>query len=1188
MRTFFEPIKDLAGYKGIVERLDTQGKTAMISGCIDSEKAHLVNALGQKTKCRVIITYDETKAREIFDDCRFYNKNTVYYPAKDFIFYSADVHGNVIVKERLEVIKQIINNRKKPDDADDIDDANSSDGTLTVVTTIDGCAEMLMPIETIHKNILTFEEGGIIDVEMLKKTLVRLGYERMSQVNGNGQFAIRGGIIDIFPLTEAAPIRIELWDEEIDSIRAFDVESQRSVERLETVEIYPACEVIFTENEIQDGIISIKTELKNQMAVLKKAGNFEAAKRLEREINEFDESFGCERYLHSFAKTTVSFLDYFDRENTLFVVDEPNRLKDKMDLVELEFSESIINRLTSGYILPSQSDMLYSTREIYAKLNARKLLVLTTLEYKPELIDIDDSFRIDCKSVSLYNNRFEFLVEDLKKYKKSKYKVIVVSNSRTRAQRLAADLREYELSSYFSEDFDKLIVDGEIMVTYGNIHKGFEYPLLKFVVIAESDIFGRDKKVKKKKKKYEGKAISAFNDLAVGDYVVHENHGLGVYRGIEKVTVENIEKDYIKIEYAQNGNLYILATQLDMLQKFAGADARKPKLNKLGSAEWNKTKAKVHGAVEIIAKDLVELYAKRQQQIGHQFGKDTVWQKEFEETFPYEETDDQITAIEDSKRDMESKKIMDRLICGDVGYGKTEVAIRAAFKAVQEGKQVAYLVPTTILAQQHFNTFEQRMKDFPIKVALLSRFKTAKEIKETLEDLKKGFVDIVIGTHRLLSKDIVYKDLGLLIIDEEQRFGVTHKEKIKKMKENVDVLTLSATPIPRTLHMSLVGIRDMSVLEEPPVDRLPIQTFVTEHNDEMIREAINREISRGGQVYYVYNRVKSIDEAASHIKALVPTASVEFAHGQMDEHTLEKIMYEFINGEIDVLVSTTIIETGLDISNVNTIIIEDSDKFGLSQLYQLRGRVGRSNRTAYAFLLYKRDKMLKEVAEKRLHAIKEFTDLGSGFKIAMKDLEIRGAGNVLGQKQHGHMEAVGYDLYCKMLNEAVNELKGIVNDNLFQTTVDINIDAFIPATYIRSEFQKLEIYKRIAGIETDEELMDIQDELVDRFGDLPKSAMNLLNIALIKSIGHSFGVVEIKGGLAAANWTTVIKMFPQAEVNAANIPELIKEYDRELRFTVDKEPFFSYTVNKKKCKDAQEYMNALKVLLNKMSQALKD
>lgn len=1175
MRTFFEPIEELAGYENIEKCLADQGKAVMVNGCIDSEKAHLLNALSQKVKCRVVITYDEAKAREIYDDCRFYNKNTVYYPAKDFIFYSADVHGNLIVKERLEVIKKIIDNRYNGGE------------TLTVVMTIDGCADMLLPIETIMKNIITFEEGGIVDVEELRKKLVSIGYERVGQVDAHGQFAIRGGIIDIFPMTEVTPVRIELWDEEIDSIKSFDVESQRSVERLERIEIYPACEEIFSKSEKEDGIISMKAELKKQLAVLKKEDNFEAAKRLERNIDEFDETIDIGRFIHSFAKTTVSFLDYFDRDDTLFIVDEPNRLKEKMDLVEFEFGESMQSRLSNGYILPSQSNVIYSAREIYAKVNSRKLLVLSTLDYKPELLEISETFRIDCRGISSYNNRFEFLADDLKKFKKGGYKAVVVSNSRTRAQRLADDLREYELNSYFSENFERPVANGEIMVTYGNIHQGFEYPLLKFVVIAESDIFGREKKEKKKKKKYEGRTIATFNDLSVGDYVVHENHGLGIYRGIEKVTVDKIEKDYIKIEYAKNGNLYILATQLDMLQKYADADARKPKLNKLGSQEWSKTKERVHGAVAAVARDLVELYAKRQEQLGYRFGKDTVWQTEFEESFPYDETDDQIKAIEDTKRDMESRKIMDRLICGDVGFGKTEIAIRAAFKAVQEGKQVAYLVPTTILAQQHFNTFEQRMKNYPVKVALLSRFKTAKEVRETLADLKKGFVDIVIGTHRLLSKDIIYKDLGLLIVDEEQRFGVSHKERIKKLKENVDVLTLSATPIPRTLHMSLVGIRDMSVLEEPPIDRLPIQTFVTEHNDEMIREAINREISRGGQVYYVYNRVKSIDEAAAHIKALVPDANVEFAHGQMDEHTLERIMYEFINGEIDVLVSTTIIETGLDISNVNTMIIEDADKFGLSQLYQLRGRVGRSNRTAYAFLLYKRDKMLKEIAEKRLHAIREFTDLGSGFKIAMKDLEIRGAGNVLGEKQHGHMEAVGYDLYCKMLNEAVNELKGIKNDNLFETTVDINVDAFIPSRYIKSEFQKLDVYKRIAGIETQEEFMDMQDELMDRFGDLPKSAVNLLNIALIKSIAHSFGVTEIKGGLAGQNWTTAIKMYPKAEIQTENIVQMVKEYDRELKFTLDKEPFFTYTVSKKKCKDAESYIEALKELLNKMTEQLK-
>ena len=635
----------------------------------------------------------------------------------------------------------------------------------------------------------------------------------------------------------------------------------------------------------------------------------------------------------------------------------------------------------------------------------------------------------------------------------------MLSGSRTRAKRLAEDLRDHELAAVYSEDAFREVQNGEVLTYYGHVNKGFEYPLLKFVVISESDIFGKERK-KKKKKQYQGQKINDFNELKVGDYVVHESHGLGIYRGIEKVEMERVVKDYLKIEYRDGGNLYILATGLDVIQKYATADAAKtPKLNKLGSKEWEKTKAKVRSAVDVVAKELVELYALRQQSQGHSFGKDTVWQREFEEMFPFEETQDQLQAIEDTKADMESTKIMDRLVCGDVGYGKTEIAIRAAFKAVQEGKQVVYLVPTTILAQQHYNTFVQRMKDFPIRTDLLSRFRTAGEIKQSLSDLKKGFVDILIGTHRVLSKDVEFKDLGLLIIDEEQRFGVAHKEKIKQLKENVDVLTLTATPIPRTLHMSLIGIRDMSVLEEAPNDRLPIQTYVMEYNEEMVREAIVRELARGGQVYYVYNRVNNIADVAAGVAKLVPEANVAFAHGQMKEHELEKIMFDFVAGEIDVLVSTTIIETGLDISNANTMIIHDSDSLGLSQLYQLRGRVGRSNRTAYAFLMYKRDKMLKEVAEKRLAAIKEFTDLGSGFKIAMRDLEIRGAGNLLGMKQHGHMEAVGYDLYCKMLNEAVKNLKGIPTSPAdFATTVDLDVDAFIPASYIVNEVQKLDIY----------------------------------------------------------------------------------------------------------------------------------
>ena len=642
----------------------------------------------------------------------------------------------------------------------------------------------------------------------------------------------------------------------------------------------------------------------------------------------------------------------------------------------------------------------------------------------------------------------------------------------------------------------------------------------------------------------------------VGDYVVHETHGLGIYQGIEKVEMNGTVKDYIKISYRDGGNLYVLATGLDVIQKYASADAAKtPKLNKLGTQEWTRTKSKVRSAVDEVAKDLVELYAVRQQKEGFAFGQDTVWQKEFEEMFPFEETEDQLSAIAATKEDMESHKIMDRLICGDVGYGKTEIAIRAAFKAVQDGKQVAFLVPTTILAQQHYNTFQQRMKDFPVRIDLMSRFRTSAEQKKTVTDLRKGQVDILIGTHRILSSDIQFKDLGLLIIDEEQRFGVAHKEKIKKLKEDVDVLTLTATPIPRTLHMSLIGIRDMSVLEEAPGDRQPIQTFVCEYNEEMVREAIVRELARDGQVYYVYNRVNTIADMAASIQKLVPEANVAFAHGQMKEHELERIMYDFINGEIDVLVSTTIIETGLDISNVNTMIIHDADQLGLSQLYQLRGRVGRSGRTAYAFLMYTKNKMLQEKAEKRLSAMREYSDLGSGFKIAMKDLELRGAGNLLGAQQHGHMNAVGYDLYCKMLSEAVKEAKGIQTMDDFETTIDLNIDAFIPDSYISNEFQKLDIYKRIAGIESQQEYDDMLEELIDRFGEPTKAVLNLLAIARLKALAHQGYVTEIK----QLGKDVRITLYEKAKLDPAGIPAIMAQYRRGLQFKADHEPKFILT-----------------------------
>lgn len=990
-------------------------------------------------------------------------------------------------------------------------------------------------------------------------------------------------------------MRIELWDDEIDSIRFFDVESQRSVEKIQTYDVFPATEWILSEDEIDAGFEKVKDEVEKQLVTLgndkkkKTQQEMDACNRLRHAYADFERTRDYSKFILSFTDEIEGFTDYFPKDETVFVLDEPDRIMERMELISYEYEESMKNRLEGGYVVASQTKLMRPIAEVYKNMQSSRLMLLSSLDYKPKMLKPADYLRIDARSISSYNNSFEYLADDINKYKRTGYRVVLVCNSRTRAARIVADLEELGTQSYFSEDYDKEIMPGTVMVTYGNIHRGFEYPLIGFVIITENDIF-TSRTRKKQKKKYEGRSIAGFNELNVGDYVVHEMHGLGVYKGIEKITVEGVEKDYIKIEYAGNSNLYVLATQLDRLQKYAASDTeKKPKLNKLGSVEWNKTKAKVHGAVEEIAKDLVELYSIRQNQKGYAFGPDTVWQKEFEEMFPYEETDDQLNAIADTKADMESTRIMDRLICGDVGYGKTEVAIRAAFKAVQEGKQVAYLVPTTILAQQHFNTFEQRMKNFPLKVAQLSSFRTNKEIKETLADLKKGFVDVVIGTHRLLSKDVEFKDLGLLIIDEEQRFGVAHKEKIKKLKNNIDVLTLSATPIPRTLHMSLVGIRDMSVLEEPPVDRVPIQTFVTEHNDEMIREAINRELARGGQVYYVYNRVRSIDEAAAHIQELVPQANVAFAHGQMEKRELEKIMVDFINGDIDVLISTTIIETGMDISNVNTMIIEDADKFGLSQLYQLRGRVGRSNRTAYAFLLYRRDRMLTEVAEKRLSAIREFSDFGSGFKIAMKDLEIRGAGNVLGKSQHGHMAAVGYDLYCKMLNEAVNDLKGIKNEYSFETNVDLSVDAYIPSTYIKSEYQKLDIYKRIAAIESEEELSDMKDELVDRYGSLSTPAVNLLNIALIKSMAHKIGIMEMKGTIEdgpSGCYKTVMKVYPKAEINTEAIPDFIDSFGGAMKLVSGSQPQFIWRVTKKKYNNAGEYLTGIKEMLKLMQNKL--
>lgn len=1148
MKAILTPVRELTEYNDMKTTLARRAGAMGVTGCMDSERVNLIYGLGEEYRTRLIITYSDVRCREIYEDSLLYESNTFILPAKDMIFYEADISSNQITRQRLLAIRHIL--EKKP---------------VTIITTWNALMMPCAPPESFHDGVIRLNQGEELDLRQISTRLVNLGYERRDMVENPGEFSVHGGILDVYDITEDNPYRIEMWGDEIDSIRSFDAQTQRSIIKVDRISIYPATEMILDDAEIVRGLDRISEEADRQYEEFRAEFHTEEAYRIRSSANELREqllelkmsrdSVNLEKYISYFYEKTYSVLSFFDSDRSIVFMDEPVHCAEHAHACEEEFIQSMSHRLAGGYILPGQADMIISNRTVSSLLAGYQTVLLGTVTCTNPLVDPVAVYDAGAKSISSYNNSFEALVKDLMKYRKAKYRVVLLSPSRTRARRLASDLADAGLTAFYTEDASRKVQPGEVECFFGNLRRGFEYPETRFAVISESDIFGRTVKKKKRKSLIDpAKAVRDFAELKVGDYVVHETHGLGIYRGIEQVEVDRIVKDYIKIEYRDGGSLYVAATGLDVIQKYASGSAHVPKLNKLGTKEWAKTTAKVREAVNEVADDLVQLYSARQSLKGYVYGKDTVWQKEFEELFPYEETEDQIRAIEATKADMESEKIMDRLICGDVGFGKTEIAIRAAFKAVQEGRQVVYLVPTTILAQQHYTTFTERMKNFPVRVEMLSRFRTASEQKKVIADLKKGMVDIVIGTHRVLSKDVAYKDLGLLIIDEEQRFGVKHKETIKKMKETVDVLTLTATPIPRTMHMSLIGIRDMSLLEEPPEERRPIQTFVCEYNEEIVREAIVREVSRGGQVYYVYNIINNIADVTAMIRKLVPEARVEFAHGQMQEHELERIMYDFVAGDIDVLVSTTIIETGMDIPNVNTMIVHDSDRLGLAQLYQLRGRVGRSNRTSYAFLMYRRDKLLKEVAEKRLEAIREFTDFGSGYRIAMRDLEIRGAGNLLGNRQSGHMQSVGYDMYCKLLAEAVREKKGEEVTPDYETQIDLDVDAYITDEYIVNEMQKLDIYKRITAITTPSEYKEMQDELRDRFGTVPVSADNLLRIALLKADAHALGIGEIKGGSGSIR----VIMRTDAPIRVEGIPEAIAKAGGKLSFSPKGTPEFNY------------------------------
>lgn len=1157
MRALTEPLLELDGFSRLLDCVKNKMTPVLASGAVDAAKPHIASALMESLeRSAVIITYSEKRAKAICADMEFYCGRAAFYPAKDILFYSADLRSLDIVRERFKALDGLMRGEYR-----------------VAVASVEALFDRLVKREIFEKYIIELKEGGILDVPAFFERLVFLGYERTDIVEAAGQFSSRGGIIDIFSPIEDTPFRIELWDDEIDTIKTMSAETQRSGSRIDRIRIFPAVELLYEKEQAAGAAERMRAEYKKARDAFDKNGMTDEAERLYRNVNEAVERLielgvykGAGNLMPYFYDETACLLDYLP-DDALVFFDEPARIREHADAIEAEYAEGARSRIAMGYMLPSQAGSVYSYEDVLHSAKKRGAISFSAIGRDGGDFDYEEVLELSAKSTESFASRFDLFCNDISRLKNEGYRTLILSNSRTRCERMVDELFQNGVEAALAGDLSALNMKrGSVTIANGRIAGGVSYEGIRLAVFSESEVTGEARRRKKRYKNKKGSPIESFTDLNVGDYVVHDSHGVGVFRGLEKIVVDGVSKDYMKVEYSDGGSLFVPVNQMDMIQKYIGSA---PKLNKLGGQDWLRAKAKVRKAVTIMAEDLVQIYAKRQAAQGFEYSRDNLWQKEFEETFPYDETDDQLDAIEDVKRDMQSRKVMDRLICGDVGYGKTEVAIRAAFKAVQDGKQVAFLVPTTILAQQHYNTFAARMKDYPVRVDLYSRFCTAAQQKETRDGLKRGFTDIVIGTHKLLSKDVVFKDLGLIIVDEEQRFGVGHKEKLKALKNTADVLTLTATPIPRTLHMSLSGIRDMSILEEPPQERRPVQTYVMENNPEFIREAVSRELNRGGQVYYLHNRVQSIAEAAHRLQKLVPEANIAYAHGRMSERELESIMEDFIEGEIDVLVCTTIIETGLDIPNVNTIIIQDADRMGLSQLYQLRGRVGRSNRTAYAYLMYKRDKALREEAEKRLQTIREFTELGSGFKIAMRDLEIRGAGNLLGAEQHGHMESVGYDMYCRLLDEEIQKLRGGAQaPPKAEVLVDLNVNAYIPDFYIKNEKLRLEMYKKISSIASEDEYFDVLDELVDRFGELPKSVQTLLEVVLMKSKAEKCGITS----MVQKQKSIIITFRPDAAIDPAAFAAMISSNKKRYLFTSSASPYLTVKTEEKDNMNALEYV----------------
>lgn len=1142
---FVDSLKNLSSYDQLTSEINKRTSPIALHGLSEENIAHISYGLNKHLDRQVLVmTHDELRAKKIHEDLSFFSReNSELFPNREVVLYDIDAHSHEVSNHRVRVMDRLAKGEN-----------------IVVVSSIHSIMNKIMKKALIKEYTLDIEMGQIIDLNKLSKDFVTQGYERVDMVEGVGQFSIRGGIIDLFPVNSHNPFRIELFDDEIDSMRIFDLKSQRSIENLSQIHIPPIKEILLLDGEAEGIIKGIENDLNTCIKKLQKkeeAGLIDnLAEKFRYYIDRLSNglSVGNLDLLIPYIQQELSnIIEYFNSDS-IIIVDEPQRIEESVKGIRQDFINRYTDLFERGEVLLKHQDLYHTYDNIID--DALDMICITTTNllknnprYKPRAI-----INFSVKSMQSFHNKIEILVDELKHLKYRGYKTIILSGTKERGIRLSENLLEKNIECSYVDNPHREIKSGQVFITSGSISRGFEYSNLKFTIISDKEIFGTYKKSRPTKTRKDTAKIASFTDLNIGDYVVHESHGIGKYIGVEQLTVQGVKKDYLAVKYSGEDKLYVPIDQMNLIQKYIGSDTVQPKVNKLGSSEWAKTKTKVKKAIEDMASDLIKLYAARQTVKGYKFSKDTPWQKQFEDAFQYEETEDQLRCVEEIKKDMEKDRPMDRLLCGDVGYGKTEVALRAAFKAIMDGKQVAILVPTTILAQQHYNTIVERFNQFPIKAEMLSRFRTPAQQKKITNDLKSGNLDIIVGTHRLLSKDVKFKDLGLLIIDEEQRFGVKHKEAIKVIKETIDVLTLTATPIPRTLHMSLIGIRDMSVIEEPPEERYPVQTYVVEHNDQLIKDAIIREINRDGQVYYLYNRVQNIQQIASRIKKLVPEARVAIGHGQMSERELERVMLDFLNRETDILVCTTIIETGLDIPNVNTIIINDADKMGLSQLYQLRGRVGRSNRVASAYFTYERNKVLTEVAEKRLKAIKEFTEFGSGFKIAMRDLEIRGAGNLLGSEQHGQMAAIGYDLYVKFLDETIKKLKGEYREETVDTTIELNVDGYIPKKYIENEEQKVEIYKRISSIMSKQDYSDVLEEVIDRFGEIPNEVTNLLKISYIKALCSRAKIVSIfqNGQIIKLEFKSPEHITPEL------INSLVLSYGRKMTFDLSKTPNFKY------------------------------